>query len=327
MKRILSGLRPTGKIHIGNYFGALINWVNLQKDYECFYEVADWHVLTTNYKDTKDLRENIIECVCDWISVGIDPEKSAIFIQSQIKEHAELALLFGMIVTVARLERNPTLKEQIKELGLDENISYGHLGYPVLQASDILVYRAELVPVGEDQLPHVEITREIARRFNYLYGETFPIPEPILTFSPRVPGIDGKAKMSKSLNNAIFVDEEPEEIKMKIMKAYTDPLKIKIGDKGHPDGCVIFAYHNLVNKEEIPEIRDGCESGKLGCVECKKNCANKMIEFLRGFREKKMALKKDLKKVLEIIEYGNKRAKEVASSTLEIVRERMNLWK
>ena len=327
MKRILSGLRPTGKIHIGNYFGALINWVNLQKDYECFYEIADWHVLTTDYKDTQNLRENIIECVCDWISVGIDPEKSAIFIQSQIKEHAELALLFGMIVTVARLERNPTLKEQIKELGLDENISYGHLGYPVLQASDILVYRAELVPVGEDQLPHIEITREIARRFNYLYGETFPIPEPILTSSPRVPGIDGKAKMSKSLNNAIFVDEEPEGIKMKIMKAYTDPLKIKLGDKGHPDGCVVFAYHNLINKDEVPEIRNGCESGKLGCVECKNNCANKMIEFLRDFREKKMILKKDLKKVIEIIEYGNKRAKEIASSTLEIVRERMNLWK
>jgi tryptophanyl-tRNA synthetase len=327
MKRILSGLRPTGKIHIGNYFGALINWVNLQKDYECFYEVADWHVLTTDYKNTKDLKENIIECVCDWISVGIDPEKSAIFIQSQIKEHAELALLFGMIITVARLERNPTLKEQIRELGLDENISYGHLGYPVLQASDILVYRADLVPVGEDQLPHIEITREIARRFNYLYGETFPIPEPILTPSPRIPGIDGKAKMSKSLNNAIFVDEEPEDIKMKIMKAYTDPLKIKLGDKGHPDGCVVFSYHNLVNKEEVPEIKDGCESGKLGCVECKKNCANKMIEFLSGFREKKIILKKNLKKVIEIIEDGNKRAKEVASSTLEIVRERMNLWK
>ena len=326
MKRILSGLRPTGKIHIGNYFGALINWVNLQKEYECFYEVADWHVLTTDYKNTNNLKENIIECVCDWISVGIDYKKSVIFIQSQIKEHAELALLLGMIVTVARLERNPTLKEQIKELELDENISYGHLGYPVLQAADILLYKANLVPVGEDQLPHIEITREIARRFNYLYGEVFPIPEPILTSSPRVPGIDGKAKMSKSLNNAIFIDDEPEEIERKIMKAYTDPLKIKLGDKGHPDGCTVFQYHNLINKEEIETIRDGCESGKLGCVECKKNCVKKMSEFLSEFRNKKIVLKKNVKKLIEIIEEGNKRAKKVAESTLFEVREKMKLW-
>jgi tryptophanyl-tRNA synthetase len=327
MKRILSGLRPTGRVHIGNYFGALSNWVKLQKEYECFYEIADWHVLTTDYKNTQDLREYIIEAVCDWISAGIDPEKSCIFVQSQVKEHAELALLFGMIVSVARLERNPTLKEQIKELELEENISYGHLGYPVLQASDILVYKADLVPVGEDQLPHIEITREIARRFNYLYGETFPIPEPVLTPTPKVPGIDGKAKMSKSLNNAIFVDDEPEKIKEKIMSAYTDPLKIKLGDLGHPDGCVVFAYHNLVNKKEVPDIREGCESGKLGCVECKKNCINKMVDFLAPFREKKIELKEDIDGIINIIKNGNKRAGEVARNTLEDVREKMKLWK
>jgi len=292
MKRVLSGLRPTGKIHIGNYFGALINWVNLQKEYECFYEVADWHVLTTDYKNTEKIKEYIIEAVCDWISIGIDPEKSVIFIQSKVKEHAELYLLFGMLISIARLERNPTVKEQVRDLGLEENISYGHLGYPVLQASDILIYKANLVPVGEDQLPHIEITREIARRFNYLYGETFPLPEPILTKTPRVPGIDGKARMSKSLNNTIFVDEEPEELERKIMKAYTDPMKIKLGDPGHPDGCVVFAYHSLIDGKENPEIREGCESGKLGCVECKKNCINKMVSFLAPFREKKKELKK-----------------------------------
>ncbi len=326
MKRVLSGLRPTGKIHIGNYFGALINWVNLQKEYECFYEVADWHVLTTDYKNTEKIKEYIIEAVCDWISIGIDPEKSVIFIQSQVKEHAELYLLFGMLISIARLERNPTVKEQVRDLGLEENISYGHLGYPVLQASDILIYKANLVPVGEDQLPHIEITREIARRFNYLYGETFPLPEPILTKTPRVPGIDGKARMSKSLNNTIFVDEEPEELERKIMKAYTDPMKIKLGDPGHPDGCVVFAYHSLIDGKENPEIREGCESGKLGCVECKKNCINKMVSFLAPFREKKKGLKKNIKRIIEIIEVGNKKAQEVAKNTLEDVREKMKLW-
>ncbi|MEO0262418.1 MAG: tryptophan--tRNA ligase [candidate division WOR-3 bacterium] len=326
MKRVLSGLRPTGKIHIGNYFGALINWVNLQKEYECFYEVADWHVLTTDYKNTEKIKEYIIEAVCDWISIGIDPEKSVIFIQSQVKEHAELYLLFGMLISIARLERNPTVKEQVRDLGLEENISYGHLGYPVLQASDILIYKANLVPVGEDQLPHIEITREIARRFNYLYGETFPLPEPILTKTPRVPGIDGKARMSKSLNNTIFVDEEPEELERKIMKAYTDPMKIKLGDPGHPDGCVVFAYHSLIDGKENPEIREGCESGKLGCVECKKNCINKMVSFLAPFREKKKELKKNIKRIIEIIEVGNKKAQEVAKNTLEDVREKMKLW-
>jgi len=326
MKRVLTGLRPTGKIHIGNYFGALINWVNLQKEYECFYEVADWHVLTTDYKNTEKIKEYIIEAVCDWISIGIDPEKSVIFIQSKVKEHAELYLLFGMLISIARLERNPTVKEQVRDLGLEENISYGHLGYPVLQASDILIYKANLVPVGEDQLPHIEITREIARRFNYLYGETFPLPEPILTKTPRVPGIDGKARMSKSLNNTIFVDEEPEELERKIMKAYTDPMKIKLGDPGHPDGCVVFAYHSLIDGKENPEIREGCESGKLGCVECKKNCINKMVSFLAPFREKKKELKKNIKRIIEIIEVGNKKAQEVAKNTLEDVREKMKLW-
>jgi len=325
LKRILSGLRPTGKVHIGNYFGALINWVEFQREYECYYEVADWHVLTTDIEHLDLMQKNIIETVIDWISVGIKPEKSTIFVQSGVKEHAELHLLLSMLIAVPRLQRNPTLKEQLRDLKKEEEkISYGHLGYPVLQTADILLYKPEKVPVGEDQLPHLELSRELARRFNHLFGETFPVPEPILSPAPRVPGIDGR-KMSKSLNNAIYLSDSEEEVKSKIKRAFTDPLKIKLGDPGHPDGCVVFAYHNLVNKEESPEIRKGCESGKLGCVECKKNCAFKMNEFLNPIREKRIGLKE--KEVIEIIKEGTKKAKEFAEKTMEEVREKMNLWR
>ncbi len=325
MKRILSGLRPTGKVHIGNYFGALVNWVKFQKEYECYYEVADWHVLTTDIEHLDLMQKNIIETVIDWIAAGIDPDKSVVFVQSGVKEHAELHLLLSMLVSVPRLQRNPTLKEQIRDLEREEEkISYGHLGYPVLQTADILLYKPEKVPVGEDQLPHLELSRELARRFNNLFGETFPIPEPILSPAPRVPGID-KRKMSKSLNNAIYLSDTEEEVEKKIKRAFTDPLKIKLGDPGHPDGCVVFAYHNLINKEQVPEIREGCESGKLGCVECKKNCAFKMNEFLSPIRERRNKLKeKDIK---EILKEGTKKAKEFAERTMEEVREKMNLWR
>ncbi len=325
MKRILSGLRPTGKVHIGNYFGALVNWIKFQEEYECYYEVADWHVLTTDLEHIDLMQKNIIETVTDWIAAGIDPYKATIFVQSGVKEHAEFHLLLSMLVSVSRLQRNPTLKEQIRDLNKEEEqISYGHLGYPVLQTADILLYKPEKVPVGEDQLPHLELSRELARRFNSLFGETFPIPEPILSHAPRVPGVD-KRKMSKSLNNAIYLSDAKEEVENKIKKAFTDPLKIKLGDKGHPDGCVVFAYHNLINKEEIPEIREGCESGRLGCVECKKNCAFKMNEFLNPIRDKRKNLKED--DVRGILNEGTKRAREFAKKTMEEVREKMKLWR
>ncbi|MEN3044860.1 MAG: tryptophan--tRNA ligase [Candidatus Hydrothermales bacterium] len=324
MKRILSGLRPTGKVHIGNYFGALKNWIRFQDEYSCFFEIADLHVLTTDINQIQILKKNIIETAKDWISIGIDPDKSVIFVQSSVKEHAEFHLLLSMIVTVSRLERNPTLKEQIKDIGkTEELISYGHLGYPVLQTADILLYKPEKVPVGEDQLPHLELTRELARKFNSLFGETFPIPEPILSESPRIPGID-KRKMSKSLNNAIFLSDSKEELESKIKRAFTDPQKIKLGDKGHPEGCVVFAYHNLVNSEEVPEIKENCESGKLGCVECKKKCSLKMNLFLEPIREKRNEIKDS--KVKEILLEGTIKAKEVAGKTMEEVREKMNLW-
>jgi len=323
MKRILSGLRPTGKVHIGNYFGALENWVKFQQEYNCFFEVADWHVLTTDIEHTSVMQENIVETVKDWFAIGIDPETSVVFVQSAVKQHAELHLLLSMLITVPRLERNPTLKEQVKDLNLEEKISYGHLGYPVLQAADILLYKPEKVPVGEDQLPHLEITRELARRFNYLFGEVFPVPEPILSKAKRVPGFD-KRKMSKSLGNAIFLSDPEEEINKKIKKAFTDPNKIKLGDPGDPEGCVVFAYHSLVNEEELEDIEKKCRSGELGCVACKENCALKMNRFLAPIREKRESFSK--KDIIEILNEGNKKAREFAESTLSEVREKMNMW-
>lgn len=322
MKRVLSGLRPTGKIHIGNYFGALINWVNLQKEYECFYEVADWHVLTTDYKNTEKIKEYIIEAVCDWISIGIDPEKSVIFIQSQVKEHAELYLLFGMLISIARLERNPTVKEQVRDLGLEENISYGHLGYPVLQASDILIYKANLVPVGEDQLPHIEITREIARRFNYLYGkEFFPEPEALLTEFPKVPGVDGR-KMSKSYGNAIYLSDEEKTVTEKLRTMVTDPARKRRTDKGDPQKCPVFDLHKIFSAdEEKKEVTLGCTTASIGCIDCKKILIKHVIDTLKPIWDKRQKLIDNPSLLIEIAQEGSKKARKVARETLKGMKE------
>ncbi|MEJ2629083.1 MAG: tryptophan--tRNA ligase, partial [bacterium] len=285
-KRILSGMRPTGRLHLGNYVGALENWIKLQDTYNSFHFVADWHMLTTDLHHTDKIKDNSIEIVIDWLSAGLDPQKSPIFIQSHIKEHAELHLMFSMLVTVPRLQRNPTVKEQAQDLGLESNMSYGHLGYPILQAADILMYRAHYVPVGEDQVPHVEITREIARKFNSLYGDVFPEPEPLLTKSPRLPGLDNK-KMSKSLDNTIYLSDPPEIIQRKIMTAYTDPKKIKVTDPGNPEGCVVYAYHKIFFPENIDKIKQTCETGKLGCVAHKKDVAEKIAQKIKPIREKR----------------------------------------
>ncbi|RKZ21399.1 tryptophan--tRNA ligase [bacterium] len=322
MKRLLSGLRPTGKIHIGNLYGALSNWVKLQEEYRCFYEVADWHALTTAYQDTSNLRSLIKETVIDWISVGIDPEKSVLFVQSEVKEHAELHLLFSMLVTVSRLERNPTLKEMVRDMELQEQVSYGLLGYPVLQAADILIYRPDVVPIGEDQRAHLELTREIARRFNHLYGKVFPEPEPIFSSFPKVPGID-RRKMSKSYGNAIFVADEPDEIKKKVMQAFTDPEKIKKNDPGHPEGCVVFAYHQIFNPG-VSELEKECKRGNIGCVACKKRCAELMAKALEPYREKRRELERE--DIEGILREGARRARVVAGETMEMVREAMRLW-
>jgi len=323
MERVLSGLRPTGRIHIGNYFGALVNWVKFQDEYQCFYEVADWHALTTMYSESKKFRELIRDTVLDWLTVGIDPEKSVLFVQSDVKEHAELHLLFSMLVTIPRLQRNPTIKEVVKDLHMEDKISYGLLGYPVLQASDVLIYRPQKVPIGEDQLPHLELTREIARRFNYLYGETFPEPEPILTKSKRIPGIDGR-KMSKSYGNAIYITESPEEVERKIMQAFTDPEKIKKDDPGHPEGCVVFAYRSAIDEDGTEELEKKCRAGEIGCVQCKRETSKLMNEFLDKFRKRREELKHV--DVNSMLKEGAEKAREFARETMQIVRERMGMW-
>jgi tryptophanyl-tRNA synthetase len=323
-KIILSGMRPTGKLHLGHWAGALENWVALQNDggYSNYHLVADYHVLTTNL-DSSHIFQYTIEMILDWLAAGIDPERSPIFRQSQVKEHSELHLIFSMLITQPRLERNPTLKEQVRDMSLGP-ISYGFLGYPVLQAADILLYKGEVVPVGEDQLPHVEITREIARDFNRQYGAVFPEPEGKVTKFPRLPGLDGR-KMSKSLDNAVLLSDSPNEVERKMKKAVTDPQKIRKGDPGRPDICLVFMYHQKFNPAEEQEIRRGCESGQLGCVDCKRRAAEKVNEFLTPFRERRKRYEQDQPEVLRILKDGEGRARAVAEKTMAEVHEAMKM--
>lgn len=316
-------MRPTGKLHIGHLVGALENWVTLQHDYDNFHLIADYHALTTNL-DTNDLYQNSIDMVIDWLAAGIDPVKSPVFRQSQIKEHAELHLIFSMLITTARLERNPTLKDQVRDLNM-ESLVYGHLGYPVLQSADILLYKGEVVPVGEDQVPHIEITREIARRFNAQWGEVFPEPEPKLTKFARLTGLDGGQKMSKSLGNTILLSDPAEEIQKKMRTAVTDTLKVRKNDPGRPDVCVVFSYHQKFNASEVPEIRSGCESGALGCVACKLNCSAKIAETLAPFREKRAYYEQNIGEVKDILAQGENRARAEAKATMTVVREKMKI--
>lgn len=322
-KRILSGMRPTGKLHIGHYVGALENWVKLQDEYDNFHLIADYHVLPTNL-NTDEVYQNSIDMLIDWLAAGLDPVKSPMFRQSQIKEHTELFLIFTMLITTARLERNPTVKEQVRSLKI-ENITFGHLGYPVLQAADILLYKGDAVPVGEDQIPHVEITREMARRFNNEYGVVFPEPEALLTKFARLPGLDGDAKMSKSLGNSILLSDVPEVVQKKIRKAVTDTQKVRRNDPGRPEVCLIFTYQQKFNPEIIGEIEAGCRSGELGCGDCKAKCAEKMNEFLAPFIEKRNYYENHLDEVKDILTDGEKRAKAVAMATMEDVRKNMKL--
>jgi len=331
-------MRPTGRLHLGNYVGALENWVRLQNQgWQNFHMVADWHMLTTGYEDTTRLQSDTWDMVLDWLGAGIDPERSVIFVQSQVKQHAELHLLFSMLVSKARLERIPTLKEQIRDLHLDEQtISYGHLGYSVLQAADILLYKATHVPVGEDQVPHVELTREIARRFNFVYCQdrepVFPEPEVQLTAFARLRGLDG-SRMSKSVGNTILISDEPEEITARVKQAYTDPKKIRATDPGRPEadptdghgGCVVWEYHRKFNPSGAEEIARLCRAGQLACVPDKKHLAQVLADALAPIRERRAKYAADPKLVREIVEAGNRRARAVAEATMEQVREAMNL--
>lgn len=316
-------MRPTGKLHIGHYVGALENWIKLQQNYESFHLIADYHVLTTKL-DTKEIYQDSIDMLIDWLACGLDPVHSPMFRQSQIKEHAELNLIFSMLISVNRLERNPTLKDQIRDLNI-ENVIYGHLGYPVLQAADILLYKGEVVPVGEDQVPHVEISREIARRFNSNYGEVFPEPEPLLTKFARLSGLDGNAKMSKSLNNTILLSDDAETVKSKLRKAVTDPQKIRKGDPGNPDICLVFSYHRKFNPSKVEEIDKNCRSGALGCVDCKLNCASKISTFLEPIIVKRKYYENRIGEVTDILHDGESKAKRAAKSTMEEVHAKMML--
>ena len=319
-KRILSGMRPTGPLHMGNLLGALANWVKLQDEYDCFYFIADWHALTSDYEDTARVKDYTKEIIIDWLSAGLTPEKSTLFVQSQIKEHAELFLILGMITPVPWLERNPTYKEQITEISNKDLSNFGFLGYPILQAADIIMYKPYGVPVGVDQAPHVEITREIARRFNHIYGNVFPEPELILTETPKILGMD-RRKMSKSYGNAIFLSDAPEQIREKVSRMITDPQRARRSDPGNPDVCNVFSFHKLYTPaEDVKEIDRDCRQARIGCVECKKKMAENLIVALEPVREKRAYYEAHPEQVDEVIAEGCDKAAKTARATMEDVR-------
>jgi len=324
MSRILSGIQPSGKLHLGNLIGALSNWVKLQHQHESFFEIADLHALTTGYTDVSSLKDNIREIAIDMVAAGLDPDVCSIFIQSEVPEHCELHLLFSMITPLPWLERVPTYKSKIEELKEIDLGTYGFLGYPVLQAADILVYKADLVPVGQDQLPHLELTREIARRFNNLYGSVFPEPKAQMTAYPVMPGLDGR-KMSKSYGNTIAISDRPDVIRQKIGTMITDPARIKRTDPGHPDVCAVFSYHGIYSKGETEAIIASCTKAAIGCVDCKKKLAENVIASLSGIHKKRAALEADPKKIKDILEKGREKASRAAKATLEEAKHAMGL--
>ncbi|MDY6862093.1 MAG: tryptophan--tRNA ligase [Thermodesulfobacteriota bacterium] len=324
-KRVISGMRPSGKLHLGHLFGALDSWRTLQEEYSCLFFAADWHALTSEYEDTKKIKEDIIEMVTDWLCAGIDPEKSILFIQSRIPEHAELHLILSMITPLAWLTRNPTYKEQQQEITNKDLSTYGFLGYPVLQASDIIIYKSIKVPVGMDQLPHLELCREISRRFNFLYKEVFPIPEPILTEVPKLLGVDNR-KMSKSYGNAIYISDSKNDVANKVGQMITDPQRARRSDPGDPTICNVFSFHNLFSpEEETEQVEKACPVAGIGCVECKKKMALYLNAYLEPFREKRAEILNHRKRLYEILDHGNKRAREIAISTMEEVREAIRI--
>jgi tryptophanyl-tRNA synthetase len=319
-KRVLSGMRPTGPLHLGNLHGALANWVKMQEQYDCFFFIADWHALTSDYEDTGHISDYVRKLLIDWLSAGLLPDKSTLFIQSHIKEHAELFLILSMMTPVPWLERNPTYKDQILQLSNKDLSTFGFLGYPVLQAADIIMYKAYGVPVGVDQVPHVEITREIARRFNYIYGEVFPEPESILTQTPKILGIDGR-KMSKSYDNAIFLSDSPDDISAKVAKMLTDPQRARKNDPGDPDVCNVYEFHKLYSDDKtIEKINRECRTADIGCVECKKIMAKYLIDFLDPMRQKRKDYESHPELVDDIIAQGCETARRVARQTMTEVR-------
>lgn len=320
-KRILSGMRPTGKLHLGHWVGALSNWVKLQQEYHCFFMIADWHALMSEYKDLSGIRASGVDNVADWLAWGIDPEKSVIFVQSEVPEHLELFMILSLLTPLGWLTRCPTFKDQIKQLKEKEINTYAFLGYPVLQAADIVLYKADKVPVGEDQLPHLELTREIVRRFHFLYRqEVFVEPQPLLTDIPRLLGLDGR-KMSKSYNNSIALDEDDESIRQKMLGMFTDPQRLRKNDPGHPDICNVFSYYQTFYGEKEKEVYQWCTGAEKGCKECKAILAQRIIDFIAPRRERKKQFLKDKDYVYNIIKAGREKAAQAAAATLSEVKK------
>lgn len=330
-KRIMSGMRPTGQLHIGHYLGALQNWLRFQDQYDSYFSIVDWHALTTKYNNVSEIKNHIWEIALDWLSCGIDPDQSTLYVQSAVPEIAELHLLFSMFTPQNWVEREPTLKDMVKMLGANEEeardkVTYGLLGYPVLMTADILTFKAEVVPVGKDQESHLEFARDIVRRFNHLYGvEYFQEPQPKFTETPLIKGIDGQ-KMGKSYGNDIKIADTEAETLKKVKQMVTDRTRIAKADPGHVDLCEVpWPMYNVFGKPILPEVRDWCEGGKIGCVECKSRLAGLINDHFREVRAKREELAKDPERVRKIIEYGNKKARKVARQTLDEVREIMGL--
>jgi tryptophanyl-tRNA synthetase len=345
-KRVLSGMRSTGKLHLGNYVGALDNWVRMQDEYECFFEVADWHALTTDYADTSRVKANSLEVALDWLAAGLDPEKSVIFIQSHVPAHAELHLLFSMITPLGWVERVPTYKEQRDNIQDKDLGTYGFLGYPVLQAADILLYKADVVPVGEDQVAHVELTREIARRFNGLYPRkgvggyasataspeelkhrfyVFPEPKSLLTPAAKLPGTDGR-KMSKSYGNTIMLTDAEPVVRQKLKTMVTDPARVRRTDPGNPDVCPVGDLHSIFSdRATIDKVNEGCRSAGIGCIECKSWAADALVKLLAPMQERRKKFEENPRLTWDILEAGTERARKAAAVTMTDVREAMGM--
>jgi tryptophanyl-tRNA synthetase len=324
-KRVLSGMRPTGKLHLGNFVGALQNWVGMQDQYECYFCVVDWHALTTDYADTSKVKENSLEVAFDWLAAGLDPEKSVIFMQSHVPAHAELHLLLSMITPLGWLERVPTYKEQKENIKEKDLGTYGFLGYPLLQAADILVYKANVVPVGEDQAAHIEITREIARRFNGFYGEVFPEPQTLLTPAAKLPGTDGR-KMSKSYGNTIQLADPEPVVRQKLKTMVTDPARVRRTDPGNPDVCPVGDLHKIFSsKETIAKVDAGCRSAGIGCIECKSWAADALVQLLNPIQERRKKFEANPRLAWDILEAGSERARKTTGETMKDVRASMGM--
>lgn len=324
-QRILSGNRPTGPLHLGNYLGAVANWVAMQEQFDCFFMVADWHALTSDYGDSSRLPEFTRQMVMDWIGAGLDPERAALFIQSEVKEHAELALLLGMFTPIPWLERVPSFKDQQNQIqGKDLN-TFGFLGYPVLQTADIILYKAHKVPVGEDQLAHLEICRELVRRVHHLLGrEIFPEPQPLLSPVSKLLGTDGR-KMSKSYDNCIYLSDPADKISAKVKDMVTDPARVRKSDPGHPEVCSVYAYHEVFTKSQKDQIAEDCRGAKIGCIDCKKNLAASLNGMLDPMRQRKSEFEASGATVADVLAAGGTKARATAQATMEEFRGVMHL--